>query len=173
MEIYIAEQCKSLAESFIMGLIFGAGYDIINILYYLCGIQSKECTKGAAFWLYFVGDSLYMVWMTICSSLFLYCTNYGQLRLYLVCGSAAGFWLYRKSISKLVTPVLEQILFLIKRVLRVTVICPLVCLLNRLLSAGRWCFRIAVSVFWGGLQRLWLRGKLSRIRRRFRNFVRL
>lgn len=112
MEIWIAEQWKTIAESCIMGLIFGAGYDIIRVLQVLCGIRSKKAPVTlhpgkAPFWLYLACDLLYMLTITIASSIFLSQVNHGILRWYLVLPCIAGLWLYQHTIGRITMAISE------------------------------------------------------------------
>ena len=68
MEVFIGVQIKTLAESFILGLIFGAGYDIICMIQIFGGIMSysKEiAVKGRKFsfllFLVLVSDMNYLI----------------------------------------------------------------------------------------------------------------
>ena len=173
MEIFIAEQCKSLAESFIMGLIFGAEYDIISIFYRLCGIWTNSVMCRKEFFICLLGDSLFMLWMTVCTSLFLYCTNHGQFRLYLAVGCIAGIVIYRKTLSKIFMPAAEALMELLKIVLRLLLVCPLFWLLKRFYAIALWIFRHTAGVLQSFLQVCILKTKQKRICRRFPDFVRL
>ena len=133
MEIFIAEQCKTLAESCIMGLIFGAGYDIIRILHVLCGIASYSGTAArkpiqkigrTAFLVFLLGDLLYMLTVTAAASVFLYHANHGQFRLYLALSCIGGFCLYHYTIGRLVMGVSEAVVHLVKWVVYHMVIRP-------------------------------------------------
>lgn len=176
MEIFIAEQCKTLAESCIMGLIFGAGYDIIRILHVLCGIASysgttrrnqAQKTGRAAFLLFMAGDLLYMLTVTAASSVFLYHTNHGQFRLYLALACIGGFCLYHYTAGRLVMCISEAVAGIVKWVFRHTVIRP-----------GRWLGKLLVGWirFLGRLtvgsgRRLIRYGLLTaRMRRRMKRF---
>ncbi len=145
MEVWIAEQWKTMAQSCIMGLIFGAGYDIIRVLQVLCGIRSKKheklkhtLSKGPpVFWLYFVGDLAYMLLVTAVSSIFLGEYNHGMLRWYLVLPCVAGLLLYRHTVGRLVMAVSETIAGLLRRVLTHILVRPIRWLLQRLLQVGK------------------------------------
>lgn len=77
MEIFIADQIKTMAESCLLGLIFGVGYDIIRIAYILCHVATYRgtCekpvphTKGA-FALFFGLDFSYLLVVTFFFSVF-------------------------------------------------------------------------------------------------------
>jgi len=173
MEIFIAEQCKTLAESFIMGLIFGAGYDIISVFYSLCGIRTNTVMGRKAFFICLLGDSLFMLWITVCTSLFLYCTNYGQFRLFLAVGCIAGTVVYRITLSKLFLPAAEALMELVKKAFCLLLICPLFWLLKRFAVMAGWVFRHTAGILQNFLQVCILRAKQKRICRRFPDFVRL
>ncbi|MBQ8401568.1 MAG: hypothetical protein IJX14_06520 [Clostridia bacterium] len=182
MEIIIAEQCKTLVKSCVMGLIFGAGYDIINILHVLCGIASysgsekqRSDVQGGriAFLLFLFGDLAYMLTVTFFASVFLYHTNHGQFRLFLAAACIAGFCLYHYTVGRLVMRISEAIVRFVKRLVYLTVIRPL-CWILRMLQ--KLLCRIGVRVF-GTLRRLVrnriLRYRMMRIMRRFPAQVRL
>ncbi len=181
MEIFIAEQCKTLAESLIMGLIFGAGYDIIRILYVLWGIQSysvsgklkKTADGNYSFWLFLTGDLLYMLFLTIAVSVFLYHTNHGQLRLYLVCGALAGFVLYQNTIGRVVMVISETIVHILKITVGFLLIRPLGWFGRKVTDMMKCFFRIITSFFRKHIRRMILELKRRRCVRRFPVFVRL
>lgn len=179
MEIFIAEQCKTLAESCIMGLIFGAGYDIIRILHVLCGIASYSGTAArkpaqhtgtAAFLLFLIGDLLYMLMVTAAASVFLYHTNHGQFRLYLALACIGGFCMYHYTAGRLVMHISEAVVRGGKWVFYHTVIRPGRWLLRLLLRGIRFVGKLTVG---NGrrLIRYWL--LTARMRRRMKHFPEL
>lgn len=142
MEVWIAEQWKTIGESCIMGLIFGAGYDIIRVLQVLCGIRSKKtpipsCPKDAPFWLYVACDLVYMLSLTIASSIFLGQVNHGILRWYLVLPCVAGLWLYRNTIGRLVMTLSEIIATGLRLLLRQLIVRPMRWVGSILLRIGK------------------------------------
>lgn len=145
MEVWIAEQWKTMAQSCIMGLIFGAGYDIIRVLQVFCGSRSNTQEKapnalspGAmAFWLYLVSDLGYMLLVTAASSIFLGEYNHGMLRWYLVLPCVGGMWLYRHTIGRLVMAASETIAGLLRWLLTRLFIRPIRWLLGSLAVIGK------------------------------------
>lgn len=149
MEIFIGEQCKSLAESCIMGLIFGAEYDIIRILYVLWGIRSYRkktvSEHKAAFWLFMAGDLLFMTAVIISASLFLYQVNHGQFRLFLVVGCVSGFLLYHHTVGRLVMNLSETIVNILKKFVFNVLIKPVLWIGRNLWCLMRIVFRITAG----------------------------
>lgn len=148
MEIWIAEQWKTIAESCIMGLIFGAGYDIIRVLQVLCGIRSNKAEgvhrtlspKESAFWLYLSGDLVYMLLLTVVSSIFLGEVNHGILRWYLILPCAAGLWLYHNTVGRLVMAVSETIAGVLRWLIDHILVRPIRWLFHVLLRIGKTIF---------------------------------
>lgn len=176
MEIFIAEQCKTLAESSIMGLIFGAGYDIIRILHVLCGIASysgtvtPRKTGRAAFLVFLAGDLLYMLTVTGFASVFLYHTNHGQFRLYLALGCICGFCLYHYTAGRLVMHISEAVVRFIKWIVYHTVIRPVRWLIRLWLCAVRFGIRLTFGNIRRGME-YWM--LTMRMRRRMKHFPEL
>ena len=130
MEVFIGVQIKTLAESFILGLIFGAGYDIICMIQIFGGIMSysKEiAVKGRkfSFLLFLVLDIVYMLVITFSYSVFLYHYNNGIFRTYLFAGCVSGFVLYYQTLGRLVRKVSEKIVGILRTVVYVMIIRPL------------------------------------------------
>lgn len=182
MEIFIAEQCKTLAESCIMGLIFGAGYDIIRILHVLCGTMSicpEEKRKlqmhggRTAFLLFLAGDLFYMLLVTVSASVFLYHANYGQFRLYLAAACIAGFCLYRYTAGRLMMGVAGALVGLIRRILYHTLIRPIRWFLQHTGRLAQKTGRMLAAVTVGWIRKQLLRRRMRRYVRQFPVFVRL
>ena len=176
MEIFIAEQCKTLAESCIMGLIFGAGYDIIRILHVLCGIASYSGTAArkpiqkigrTAFLVFLLGDLLYMLTVTAAASVFLYHANHGQFRLYLALSCIGGFCLYHYTIGRLVMGVSEAVVGMIRWVFYHTVFRPVRWLLGLLMRGVRLIGQLTVGSI-RQLCRYWI--LTARMRRKMKHF---
>lgn len=144
MEVWFAEQWKTIVESCVMGLIFGAGYDIIRVLQVLCGIRSGKrekahihlSTKSSAFWLYLVSDFVYMLLLAVVSSIFLGEVNHGILRWYLVLSCVAGLWLYRHTIGRLVMAISETMATAIQWIFR-QIVRPIRWLFGVLFGVGK------------------------------------
>ncbi|MBQ7922329.1 MAG: spore cortex biosynthesis protein YabQ [Clostridia bacterium] len=129
MEVFIGDQIKTLAESFILGLIFGAGYDIIRIIHIICGIMSYSGDRTiqrskTSFVLFLLFDSIYMLLITFSWSVFLYHYNHGVFRLHLFASCICGFILYYQTVGRVVMRLSEWIVRLIKTVVNVLLIRP-------------------------------------------------
>ena len=134
MEIFIENQLKNIGYSIILGLIFGAFYDIISIIHILVGILSfSEKSRHpdrifrrdrAARILFFVTDFAYMIAVTLILSVFLYEFASGDLRMYLLAAAAVGFALYRCTAGRLVMALSETIVRVIRMVFNLLVIRP-------------------------------------------------
>ena len=176
MEIYIAEHCKSLAESCILGLIFGAGYDIIRVLYVLLGIRGKAASAPkiwVAFLLYLAGDLAYMLAVTISASVFLYHSNYGQFRLFLLFGCLSGFFVYQKTIGRLVMAAAETIVKWLKLVALVLVFQPVCKIIGTIGRMGSVLIRITAGRVYAGLRYCVCGWRMRRCMKQFRELVKL
>ena len=113
-----------------MGLIFGFLYDIIRLIQILCGTVSYSGGKvraadgvipsialGA-------GDLVYMLAVTVMMSLFVYFTNYGDFRLFMAVGAAAGCALYHLSLGRLVMLVSGTVTNAVRTAIRYAVVIP-------------------------------------------------
>ena len=148
MEIFIGRQLINFGYSVILGLIFGALYDIIIIIQLSCGIVSffgKErgmSGKPAAFLIFAVLDTLFMLTCTAAFSVFLYAVNNGGFRFYLLCGIAAGMTAYHYTVGRLVKYTAEKSIGIIRLALKTVIvkpICLLVYALRRLMGFIVWC----------------------------------
>ena len=144
MEIFIADQLKTMAESCLLGLIFGVGYDIIRIAYILCRVATYRgtCekpvpyTKGA-FALFFVLDFSYLLVVTFFFSVFLFHENHGMFRLYLFLPAVLGFFLYYHTIGRLMMFFSETIVLFLRKLAEYLLWKPICCLGRCLWRGGR------------------------------------
>ena len=180
MEIFIANQFKTILESWLLGLIFGAGYDIIRIAYILChvavyrGKRAKPVphTKGA-FAVFFILDFLYLLVVTFFFSVFLYHANHGQFRLYLFLLAVLGFSLYYNTVGRIVMFFSETIVSFLRRTISILVWKPLVFFFHMLRRLCRcvWCRTGAVLA---GKWRVRRRKRYAlRLEKKFADWVRL
>ncbi len=130
MEIFIEKQLVSVGYSFILGLIFGASYDIIRMIHILSGTMSffgreKQVKKGwAPFLLFLITDFIYMSAVSVVFSVFVYIVNFGDFRWYLLFGTVVGFVLYHFSVGRVVAYFSDMLARAIRTVLRYTVVIP-------------------------------------------------
>ena len=104
MEIFIGNQLKNIGYSIILGLIFGAFYDIICIIHIIVGVVSDSGDRAvrrdpAARVIFLLTDLCFMLGVTLMMSLFLYEFASGDFRVYLLAGAAAGFTVYRLTLG--------------------------------------------------------------------------
>lgn len=130
MEIFIENQLKNIGYSIILGLIFGAFYDIICIIHIMLGVVSDSGDKAvrrdlSARILFFLTDLIFMLCVTAMMSVFVYEFADGDFRMYLPASAAAGFVICRLTLGRMVSAVSEAAVRLIRRVFRVLVIGPL------------------------------------------------
>lgn len=156
MEIYIADQLKTMAESCLLGLIFGIGYDIIRIVYILChiatyrGMLEKPVphTRGA-FALFFIFDFSYLLVVTFFFSVFLFHENYGIFRFYLFLSAVFGFCMYYHTIGRLVMFFSETIVLFLRRLAKCILWKPICCFGSFLWRLGKCIWRHSGSVIVG------------------------
>ncbi len=148
MEVFIADQLKTILESCLLGLIFGAGYDIIRIAYILCHIAAYRGTKEkpvprtkGAFAVFFLFDFVYLLVVTFFFSVFLFYTNHGVFRLYIFVPAALGFWIYYQTLGRLVMFFSETIVSFLRKLTGLLVWRPLCFLMRgmRRLFCVIWC----------------------------------
>lgn len=179
MEIFIGRELINLGYSVILGLIFGAFYDIIIIIQLSCGIVSifgKEpgmSRKMSAFAVFAVLDFLFMLVCTAVFSIFLYASNNGGFRMYLLIGAAVGMAAYRYTIGKLVIFTAEKSLDAVRRAVKIVIVRPL----GRLVFAAGRLVRFTVGCTLGHLVRMVRTGlgsmRTNRAMRRIEHDIRL
>ncbi len=135
MEIHIQNHLIIIAYSLFLGLIFGAGYDIIRIVALMLG--QFRLKQG----ILFVLDLAYMLAVTASCSVFAYAFNHGKMRLFFLLPMAVGFFVYNRTVGRLVMFFSDAIIRLIRTILHYVVVVPIrfvLCWLGRL---GIWLFR--------------------------------
>ena len=141
MEIFIEKQLLNLLYSIILGLIFGAIYDIIKIVHVSCGIasytgESRGMKKGVVpFLLFLLTDIFYIFPVSCIFSVFLYAVNKGGFRFYLLAGVIGGMFLYQNTFGRLVMFVSEAIVRFLKRLFTLLLIRPIRYVLGQILKA--------------------------------------
>ncbi len=135
MEIYIENQLIIMLYSAILGLIFGAGYDIIRIVHLMLG---ELRLRGL---LVFLLDLAYMLVLAVCISVFTYVFNYGDLRMFLLLPMGAGFAAYHVTVGRVVMLCSEAIIRLIRAVIRYALVLPLRLALRLLRRLAVWLLR--------------------------------
>lgn len=119
MEIYIQKQLIIILYSLLMGLIFGAGYDIIRIIHIMLG---KVWFRQPVI---FLLDLAYMLALTCCYSVFTYAFNNGMHRMFIVMPTVLGFIAYYNTIGRVVIYFSEVIIRFIRTVIHYVIVVPL------------------------------------------------
>lgn len=158
MEIFLEEQLISIAESCLLGLIFGAGYDIIRITYILCHVAAYRRNTGIpvphtkrAFAVFFTLDFVYMLTVTFFFSVFLFHVNHGIFRLYLFLPAIFGFCLYYHTMGRLIMFFSETIVAFLRRLICLVVFRPVMFLWRQFCRVVRflWDHSIRKLVIYG------------------------
>lgn len=171
MEIFIEKQLISVGYSFILGLIFGASYDIIRMIHILSGTVSfsggeKRVKKGKLpFLLFLLTDLIYMSAVSVVFSVFVYIVNYGDFRWYLLLGTVVGFVLYHFTLGRVVAYFSDLIARAIRAILRYTVAIPVGFLLRIIRKLAAPVYRYTIGILIGRLNEI-------RLCRRNRKYLR-
>ena len=164
MEFFIEKQLLNIVYSVILGLIFGGLYDIIRIIYVLCGIASYRGQKAQmkSGWLPFVlfalFDFIYAVSVTILYSIFDYWTENGRFRFFILFSVAAGFFIYYNTVGRAVMLVSETVAAWLKKFFTYLVIKPLTFIAKKLIRL----VKLVYSGTIGALAAALVRAVLSR-----------
>lgn len=146
MEIFIEKQLLGVGYSLILGLIFGAVYDIIRLIHIVCKIASysggqKFSRKGVLpFFAFFLFDLIYVFVVGVSFSVFVYWANNGDFRWFLMAGAVLGFVLYYFSLGRVVMFFSERLVRLLRRVAYYTVWVPIRFLLRFLWRTWLWIY---------------------------------
>ena len=143
LEILIENQAKLVATSFILGLIFGAVYDIIRLSYTLCGLVSfagkkpverkgilPSCAR-------FFGDLLWTSALGVCFAVYLYAANDGQFRWFIPASAACGFALWQAGPGRLSAMAADKLTRLMRAFFRAAVLVPLTAFARLIQRAAR------------------------------------
>lgn len=130
LEILTRNQLELVATSFILGLIFGISCDIIRITYILCGLLSYKQRKLAErkgtlpFCCRLMTDLSAALFLGAAASVWVYWANDGQFRWFMAAFAAAGFCLWRISLSRPLLYLADKLSGLLRGVLRILVVTP-------------------------------------------------
>lgn len=125
-----------------VGFILGAVYDAVRLRRL---VSESDNGKGAdralgkrlEYALIFAEDLLFAFICSVVLCIFIYYTNSGRFRGVIPAGAFIGFVIYRKTLGKLIAPLLVRIVFvlvwILKKIVRVLFV-PIIGLL-------KWCFR--------------------------------
>ena len=174
LEILTEKQLFLVGYSFILGLIFGASYDIIRIVYILCGLVSyggeKPVEKKGV--LPFAARSLTdLLWTTAAGaafSVFLYAANDGQFRWFAAASCAGGLAVWHVTAGGIVVRLADRTAAFVRRLIRRFLIVPALflvrCAAGAAVRIGKLVGR-ALSRALGGLFRMTVGKAAARIRR--------
>lgn len=182
--IVISDQLASLLWSLLLGAAFAGCYDALRVVRMLLaaqGIRKLKITERIPTVTVFkgkVGDHLQMLFANITDVLyslaasasfciFLYYSNSGRFRWYLLLGCVAGFVLYRLSIGRVVTAVLGYITGIIR-----TVIGFALFLITRPVLLLRHVLRIAAAPIRNLIKRKKMLRRTEKIRKSLHDAVR-
>ena len=130
LEILTRNQLELVATSFILGLIFGIFCDIIRITYILCGLMSYKQRKlveregTLPFCCRLMTDLCASLFLGAAASVWVYWANDGQFRWFMAAFAAAGFCLWRISLSRPLLFLAEKLAELLRGALRILVVTP-------------------------------------------------
>ncbi len=167
MEIFIENQLIIILYSLLLGLIFGAGYDIIRIADIMMGEFRLKSVP-----LFFL-DLSYMIALTAGISLFAYGANHGDIRLFLLLPMGAGFWVWHCTLGRAVIFFSEAIIRFLRFLFRILILVPLRAILRCVKRAAAFLFRVTVIPCVGGLRHLSGVARTKRQKKRLRRTVRI
>ena len=131
LEVLTRNQLQLVATSFILGLIFGAVYDIIRIVYILCGLVSYDGgtlveRKGKLpFCCRLTADFAAALFLGLSFSVFVYAANDGTFRWFIAASAAGGFLLWQTAASRPILFLAAKLSAGLRAVLRAVLIRPL------------------------------------------------
>lgn len=151
MEFFIEKQLLIVLNSVILGLIFGAIYDIIRISHIICEIASysaENCgmrSGKAAFLIFAAGDFIYVVVVSVMLSFFTYWQNNGVVRAFILIPCIAGFAMYHGTIGNLVMYFSEAVVRFIRLIFRYTVAIPILFVLKIAKKAVWYIYSVSIG----------------------------
>ena len=131
LEVLTRNQLQLVATSFILGLIFGAVYDIIRIVYILCGLVSYDGgsiveRKGKLpFCCRLMTDFAAALFIGLSFSVYIYAANDGRFRWFMAAFCAVGFVLWQTAASKPVLFLAAKASDALRALIRTVLIRPL------------------------------------------------
>ena len=151
MEFFIEKQLIIMQNSVILGLIFGAFYDIIRISHIICGIASysgKSCGMKHSIGSYIIFglmDFIYAVVLSAAFSVFVYWQNNGVVRAFILVPCALGFILYHKTAGRAVMYFSEAVVRYIRLIFRYTVAIPVRFVIRIVKRVLRWVYAVTAG----------------------------
>ncbi len=173
LETFFEKQAQIVATSFILGLIFGASYDIIRINHILCSLVSyrggkRRMKRGAVpFLLVFLTDLIWMLLVGAVFSVWVYRVNDGRFRWFIAAGAAAGFAVWHATLGRLVLAFAEAVAAFVRRLLRLLVLTPLLWIVRGAGICARFLWRATGGRVLAAGKRIRAIRHTERIRRAF------
>lgn len=141
-----------VATSFILGLIFGAFYDIIRFVYILCGLLSLDGRKTVErkgtlpFCCRLFADLAVSLVMGAAFAVFVYWVNDGQFRWFMAAFAAGGFALWRVTLSVPAMFCADRLARLLRAAVRILLIVPVGWILSLTARGSRILCRLTVRL---------------------------
>lgn len=140
MEIQIQNQLINILYSLLLGLIFGAGYDIIRIVQMmLIGFRLRTV-------LVFLIDLMFMAVICCGVSVFCYAFEHGRWRLYVLLSMGTGFTVYLCTIGRIVMFFSDALIRWLRVLFHYAVVKPIRFLLRQIRAVFCRVFRCTVKV---------------------------
>ena len=121
MEVSMVGQAASLAASLVLGVLFGALYDVIRFTRVLLCVDARP-PHGRRGWLrcfiVALGDLLFFVLAAVLMCVFFFVTNNGEVRGFALLGAFCGFLVYYNTVGRLFIAICETVAAWVKRGLR-------------------------------------------------------
>ena len=177
MEIYIEKQLLNIVYSLFLGLIFGFIYDIIRIMHILFGISSytgenEGMKRGLVpFFVFFILDAVYMVFVTLTYSVFLYGANSGSNRAYIFISVCIGFALYYFTLGRVVMFFSEAVVRFLRTVFYYIVVLPLRFIGGLVLRLVRFLTNVTIIRLLSALHRAYLVWRTDKICRNIGRYI--
>lgn len=178
MEFHIVKELCTVAYSFILGLIFGGGYDIIRMIHLWCGIASfsdEEADKRVRVLtpiLTFFLDACMMTAGIAAFSFFIFWTNNGRFRWYMAAGTASGMAVYFATLGRIVSTLSEAAVGFLKSLLKRIVFRPICFFLLTLGKAAGAVFGHTVKPIFRGIRRRRAEIRTNRIQKNLERDIR-
>ena len=131
LEILLKKQAELVATSFILGLIFGASYDIISTYHIFCSTLSQKDgkvlpQKGMVPFVHlFFTDLLWTLAAGLVFSLYVYRANDGTFRWFMAASAGCGFRLWRVTAGRLCVRLADRLTRLLRGLIRILLLRPL------------------------------------------------
>lgn len=174
LETFFEKQAQIVATSFILGLIFGASYDIIRINHILCSLVSyrggkRRMRRGIVpFLLVFFADLCWMLLVGAVFSVWVYRVNDGAFRWFIAFSAVAGFAVLHATLGRVAMLCAEAIAAFLRRVFDLLVVRPLRFLGRILIRCARTLWHLTGGRVLSAMKRQHAIRRTERMRRALR-----